>query len=188
MKILTFAASSSRNSINKKLVQHAGERLRTTVLPSAELVSLQLEDYDMPVYSIDREKEQGILPPARRFFEMIGAVDALIVSYAEHNGCYTAAFKNVFDWASRIDAKVFQGKPMVLLATSPGGRGAKRVLETAVELAPYAGGEVLGSLSVPKFGANFDVERGLLTDSGLSSQLDTVLASLAERLNSNGRA
>jgi len=56
--------------------------------------------------------------------------DALLISYAEHNGNYSAAYKNLYDWASRIDAKVFQGKPTVVLATSPGPGGRRSTLDS----------------------------------------------------------
>ncbi len=102
MKILAFAASSSRNSINKALGTHATSRLQAEFLPDAEVEILDLNDYEMPLYSIDRERECGIPAHAQRFFEQIGQADALVISYAEHNGTYTAAFKNLFDWTSRI--------------------------------------------------------------------------------------
>jgi NAD(P)H-dependent FMN reductase len=39
---------------------------------------------------------------------------------AEHNGNYSASFKNVFDWCTRISGKVFQEKAMLLMASSQG--------------------------------------------------------------------
>jgi chromate reductase len=114
MKILAFAASSSSNSINKKLVTYAA-----SLLNNAEIEILDINDYEMPLYSEDKEEELGQPDAAKIFFKKIGAADALLISYAEHNGSYTAAYKNLFDWASRIEPKVYQGKPMVMLATSP---------------------------------------------------------------------
>jgi len=78
----------------------------------------------MPLYSEDREKKLGQPDAAKRFFNKIGTADALLISYTEHNGSFTAAYKNLFDWTSRIDPKVYQGKSMVLLSTSPGPGGA----------------------------------------------------------------
>ena len=118
MKVLAFAASSSSNSINKKLVTYAA-----SLLSNAEVEILDINDYEMPLYSEDKEKELGQPEAAKRFFNKIGAADALLISFAEHNGSYTAAYKNLYDWTSRIDPKVYQGKPMVMLATSPGPGG-----------------------------------------------------------------
>ena len=97
---------------------------------------------------------------------------------AEHNGLYTAAYKNLFDWASRIDQKVYQQKPMVLLATSPGGRGASNVLKIASESAPHFGMDVKATVSIPSFQDNFDVEKQELTNPDLITQIDHALQSL----------
>lgn len=186
MKLLTFAASSSHNSINRALVRHAASRLRAEFLfglePGLEIAELDLNEYEMPIYSIDRERATGIPEPARRFFDQIGAADALLISSAEHNGFYTAAFKNVFDWASRIAMKVFQGKPMVALSTSTGSRGGANVLDAALRSAPHFGAEIVASLSVPRFHDNFDLDRQTLTDEGLAEQLGVVLSRFAEHL------
>jgi NAD(P)H-dependent FMN reductase len=173
MKILAFAASSSKTSINKRLATYAA-----SFVQNAEVEVLDLNDYELPLFSVDKEAELGSPDLAAKFFKKIGDSDALIVSFAEHNGSYTAAWKNLFDWCSRIDQKLYQNKPMVMLATSPGGRGAQTVLGTAVESAPHFAGDVKASLSVPSFQDNFDVESGTLTNEELRDQLKSAVESL----------
>jgi NAD(P)H-dependent FMN reductase len=70
---------------------------------------LDLNDFEMPLFSVDREQAGGIPDFAHQFYKKVGAADALLVSFAEHNGSYSAAYKNLFDWTSRIDNKVYQG-------------------------------------------------------------------------------
>ena len=55
---------------------------------------------------------------------------------------------------------------MLLLSTSPGGRGAKTVLEIAVESFNRRGGQVIASFSLPSFSQNFRPGEGI-TDSAL---------------------
>ena len=159
MKVLAFAASSSKNSINKKLATYAA-----SLVERAEVEVVDINDYEMPLYSSDKEAELGHPEFAKAFLKKIELSDALVISFAEHNGSYTAAYKNLFDWCSRVVKKVFQGKPLLLLATSPGGRGAATVLDAAVNSAPHFDGKVVGSLSVPSFAENFDVENNQLTN------------------------
>jgi chromate reductase len=173
LKILAFAATSSRNSINKALISYA-----ETLLDDEEVEIIDINEYEMPLYSVDRERETGIPEEAMRFYEMIGDADALLISFAEHNGYYTAAYKNLFDWTSRIDKKVYQGKPAVLLATSPGPGGARRVLQAAKESAPIFGMDVQADLSIPRFYEIFDMENDLVTDSEVRGQLELALAKL----------
>jgi len=166
MKIIAFAASNSKKSINKQLVTYAAN-----LLAGAQVEVLDLNDYELPLFSVDKEQELGQPQLAQDFFTKIGASDALIISFAEHNGSYTAAYKNIFDWCSRINQKIFQNKPLVLLSTSPGERGAAKVLATAVNSAPYFNGELKASLSVPSFYQNFDVESGKVSNSEIQEQL-----------------
>jgi len=173
MRVLAFAASTSRNSINRQLLDHAIRVLTTDIAPDVEVETIDLIDYEMPIFSVDREAEDGIPQEAHDLFAKIGASDAVLVSFAEHNGYYTAAYKNTFDWMSRIDIKVYQGKPTVMLATSPGPRGGRNVLKTAVTSAPFFGNDVRGELSVPSFGDNF--EAGALVE---SDHIDALAAAL----------
>ena len=166
MKLLAFAASSSSASINKQLVAYAA-----SLLPQFDLELLDIHDFELPLFSEDRERELGQPELAKQFLTKIGAADALLISFAEHNMSYTAAWKNLYDWCSRIDANVYQGKPLVLLSTSPGGRGGANVLEAALNSAPRFGADVKGSLSIPSFYENFDSERGELTNAELQAKL-----------------
>ena len=172
MAILAFGASNSRNSINKALVTYAATLIK------ADVEIIDLNDYEMPIYSQDREQEDGIPAQAQQFYEKIGQADGLLISFAEHNGNVTAAYKNLFDWTSRISQKVYQGKPAVLLATSPGGGGAQSALATAKGSAPYFAMDVKVALSVPSFYDNFDVEIGRIKNDDIQAQLESALATL----------
>jgi NAD(P)H-dependent FMN reductase len=175
MKILAFAASNSRKSINKDLIRYAA-----TLLPDDDVDIIDINDYEMPIYNIDLEEAHGIPEAASRFLDKIAKADALLISYAEHNGNYTVAYKNLFDWASRVDRKVYQDKPIVMLSTSPGAGGARSVLSLAVESAHYFAGRVVASLSVPEFFKNFDRDEGVLINKDLAAQLKETLLSLQE--------
>ena len=112
-KILAFGASSSKKSINKRFAVYVAH-----CVPNADVNVLDLNDYEMPIYSIDRENEDGIPDLAYTFKEQFKNSDAVVISFAEHNATYTSAFKNIFDWISRIDKNIWHNKPMFLLATS----------------------------------------------------------------------
>lgn len=176
MKILAFGASNSQTSINKQLVTHAADIIRTDILPEADIDLIDLNDFEMPLFSIDREKADGIPQPAHDFLNKIKAADALLISFAEHNSSYTAAYKNLYDWASRIEAKVYQGKQAIVLSASPGGRGGASVMATVLNVAPYQGLNVKAHLSVGKF---YDVfKKGALMDENLSKSLRDALSQL----------
>ncbi|WP_305368968.1 NADPH-dependent FMN reductase [Photobacterium leiognathi] len=173
MKLLAFAATNSQQSINRALVTYAASQVNAD-----EVEILDLNDFEMAIYSIDRENVSGIPEQAQLFFDKIGQADAVLISFAEHNGTYTAAYKNIFDWASRINQKFYQQKPVIMLATSPGPGGAKNVLDTAVTSAPFFDANVVGSLSIPSFYENFDLEKQTLINEELNSQLISLVTKL----------
>ena len=176
MKLLAFAASNSKKSINKQLVTYAA-----SLLEGADVEVLDLNDYEMPLFSVDKEEELGHPALAKAFLAKIAACDALIISFAEHNGTYSVAYKNIFDWCSRAGGKVFQNKPLVLLATSPGARGGASVLAAATNSMPFFAGQVMATLSIPSFFDNFDLEKGILKNEDLKQQLIQAAACLKEQ-------
>jgi NAD(P)H-dependent FMN reductase len=156
MNILAFAGSTSSTSINRELVKFVLKDFQ-----DEEINFIDLNDFSMPVFSVDLEKK-GFPEEAHRFLKAIEECDAIICSLAEHNRSYSAAFKNVFDWASRINVKVFQNKPMLLMSTSPGGYGGGNVMNTAKTFFPQFAADVKDTFSLPKFYENFDLESGVI--------------------------
>ena len=154
MKIIAFGASPSKNSINKKLATYAAH-----LFENAAVEVLDLNDYEMPIYTVDIEKQIGEHKLAQSFLAKIASADLLVVSLAENNGNYTVAFKNVFDWCTRIKKEVFQDKPMLLMATSTGVNGATIVLGIAKNAFPFYGGNIKASFSLPSFDDNFNIEK-----------------------------
>jgi chromate reductase len=168
-KIIAFGASSSKQSINKKLAIYAAGQFN-----NASVEVLDLNDYEMPLFSVDKQKENGMHPLAQEFYNKIGTADLVVISFAEHNGNYSTAFKNILDWTSRINPKTFQEKPTLLLATSPGARGGSSVLNIAVNRFPFQGANVVGSFSLPSFNDNFEEASGI-TNPELKAQFLEVL-------------
>ena len=174
IKIVAFGASSSKASINKQFANYAANRV-----PNAQVNLLDLNDFGMPIYSIDKEEESGVHPLAMEFRKHLDAADGIIISFAEHNGAYSAAFKNIFDWISRGGPNIWGNKPMLLLSASPGPRGAKTVLEIAVgKIGRMTEGDIQ-SFSLPEFDKNFD---NGITDETLLSEFKQTLNAFIKRL------
>ncbi|MBL0101249.1 MAG: NAD(P)H-dependent oxidoreductase [Saprospiraceae bacterium] len=157
MKVLAFGASNSANSINKKFATYAA-----FLIADAKVKILDLNDFEMPLFSVDREAATGHPEAAQKFLDSIALCDLLIISLAEHNGSYSASFKNILDWASRVNGKVFQNKPMLLLSTSPGARGASSVMDAAKTRFPFHGARIISSFSLPEFGKNYSENAGII--------------------------
>ena len=183
MNILAFAASGNRQSINRTLASYAAH-----MIEDASIEVLDIGDYEMPIFSDDREKELGQPEQAKAFFRKISDADAIVVSYAEHNGSYTAAYKNLFDWTSRIDTKVFQSKPVVYLSTSPGPGGAANVLAAAVSSAPHFAANIRASVSVPSFYDNFDVEANRILNPDIQREIHRAMQQLSPNVAGYARA
>lgn len=164
-KIITLGGSNSKASINKKLAEYTGG-----LIENVTLQNIDLNDYEMPMYSIDHENEKGFSETILSLNKIFDSADGFIISLAEHNGAYSAVFKNTYDWLSRIEAKVWRDKPMILLSTSPGGRGGETVLNIALEKFPRMGAKIIGSLSLPSFFDNF--KDGEVVDANLKSKID----------------
>ncbi|EDM44470.1 hypothetical protein SCB49_12900 [unidentified eubacterium SCB49] len=164
-KIIALGGSNSKKSINKALATYVAKQVA-----NSETIVADLNDFNIPQYGIDHEVEHGIPAGATRLHDLIDAADGLVISLAEHNGAYSAAFKSAYDWLSRINPKVWKEKPMLLMATSPGGRGAQTVLGIAKAGFPRLGGNIIADFSLPFFDTNFS-ENGI-KDEALQTELN----------------
>ncbi len=151
MKVIGLAGSNSKQSINRQLVHYVLQKLE-----NAETELLDLNDFEAPLYSPEREDAHGVPAVIIELAKKISATDLFVLSLAEHNGSYSAAFKNTYDWLSRIpNRKVFDGTNLFLMASSTGGRGGQSVLEAAQSRFPRDGANLLATFSLPNFSENF---------------------------------
>lgn len=174
-KVIAFAGSNSKNSINKQLAIYSAG-----LVENVNIEVLDLNDYQLPIYGIDLENEKGIPKNANTFLDLVKTSDGIVLSLAEHNGAYSSVFKNILDWMSRIDGKLWNDIPMLLMATSPGGRGGASVLELAKSRFPYMGGNIVAGFSLPSFGQNFTPEG--IADLELANKLSDAVSRFSKAI------
>lgn len=170
MKLIALAGSSSKHSINKKLASYAA-----TLFNNVEIEILDLNDYELPLFSVEKEKEMGKPEIALAFLNKIESADVIVLSVAEHNAGLTSAFKNIYDWASRQRKEVWGGVPMLLLSTSPGKRGGQSAMEAAKISLPHYGGNIRASFSLPSFNDNFDLEEMKISNKEFDAALKEIV-------------
>lgn len=169
MKLIAMGGSNSSDSINKKLAAYAA-----SLFTKYETEILDINNYSMPLFSKDVEKEIGSPPAVDDFMKKIREADFIVLSVAENNSSFNVGFKNVFDWVSRKGKKVFADKPMLLMATSDGKRGGGYVLEFARNMLPRYGADIKGTFSLPSFFENFETGKGIVNGE-LKAQLLKVI-------------
>lgn len=128
-KLLAFAGSARRDSLNKKLARAAAAAARAS---GAEVTLVDLADLPMPLFDEDLERE-GTPDAVTRWKALLKAHDGFLIASPEHNSSYPALLKNAIDWATRPAAgeatlAAFAGKTAALFAASPGALGGIRML------------------------------------------------------------
>ncbi len=131
IKILAFAGSSRKNSVNKKLLNIAALAAEKE---GANVTVIDLADYPMPIFNQDLEVEQGMPEKAHDFKKLLIEHDGFLMASPEYNSAFSPLLKNVIDWASRAESdnepplQAYKGKVACIMAASPGGTGGLRGL------------------------------------------------------------
>ena len=171
-KILAFSGSNSSKSINQKLVHAAVAHLA----PEAVTV-IDIRDYPLPIHSVDIEA-RGMPENAERLRALFTEHDGFLISCPENNSSMPAILKNLLDWMSRFEGKIFQQKPVLWMSATPGKNGGRTNLKHVAELTPWWGGELAGTFSLPRFGETFDLEAGALREAEHKSELAAAVKAL----------
>lgn len=179
MKILLFAASFRRDSLNKKLIRNAAR-----MMPAGhDLILKEFEEYMMPLYHGDLEANSGIPDAAQKFIQDIAAVDALVISSPEYNAGIPGTLKNAIDWTSRVKPVPWVGKQILLMGASPGMIGTNRGLWQVRQPLEYLGGFVFPEmLGVALADKAFD-EKDLLKEPRMHDSLQKLLIKFADYAN-----
>lgn len=150
VRVLAFAGSARRDSLNKKLAREAARLAREA---GAAATFVDLDEYPMPLYHGDLEAASGMPEHARRLRELFLEHDALLIASPENNSSMTALLKNTIDWLSRdlpgggaqaSGLAPWKGKVAGLMAASPGVFGGIRALPHLRQVLASLGVTVLG--------------------------------------------
>ncbi len=185
-KILAFAGSSRKDSVNKKLVIIAAKAAKNA---GAAVTVIDLADYPMPIYNQDLETEQGMPDKAHDFKQLLIEHDGFLIASPEYNSAFSPLLKNAIDWASRAESKdepplqAFKGKFVSIMAASPGALGGLRGLVFLRMLLANIGMMVLPEqLAIPQAFKAFS-EDGSLVDKDQQKAAEQLGINLVQMFN-----
>ena len=160
MRILAFAASLRRGSLNRKLVEVIAGLLRDL---GGDVDLADFREFDMPLYDGDLQASDGLPPGARALQRRIEAASALVIANPEYNYSIAGPLKNAIDWVSRARPMPWRGRSVYLVSASPGPIGGIRGLwQTRIPL------EGCGSLVFPDMFALAHADRAFGADGALT--------------------
>jgi chromate reductase, NAD(P)H dehydrogenase (quinone) len=174
-RILAFAGSARRESLNRKLLAVAVQAVREA---GCEVTLLDLNEFPLPLYHGDLEDEQGMPAYATRLVELIGAHDALLIASPEYNSFFTPLLKNTIDWCTRADENPFEEKVVAVISASPGVYGGVRSAQHLRHLLLHLGCHLVpAQCSLPRADKAFDTG-GTLTDARALKNVQAVAREL----------
>ncbi len=180
-RILAFAGSARTGSYNKMLVKIAAAGARGA---GAEVTSIDLREFPMPVYDADLEAASGIPETVVSLKTLMKEHDGFLFSSPENNSTISALMKNVIDWASRPLAgerplACFDGKVAAICAASTGALGGIRGLIYLRALLGHMRMIVIpDQKAIPKARDAFEAD-GSLRDKGDQQAVENIGARLA---------
>lgn len=164
-RILAFAGSARRDSLNRKLLAVTVKAVETA---GGEVTLLDLNDYELPLYHGDLEEEKGMPENAERLLALLRDHGGLLVASPEYNSQLTPLLKNTIDWLSRSDDDPFEGKVAAVVSASPGALGGARSMQHARHLLLHLGCHVVPAQCIlPKAHEAFNEDGSLV---GVRSQ------------------
>lgn len=166
-RILAFAGSARRDSLNRKLLAVAVAETRAA---GAEVTLIDLNELELPLYHGDLEDTQGMPANATKLLELLAAHQGLLIASPEYNSFITPLLKNTIDWLSRADDNPFPGKVAAVVSASPGLLGGARSLQHARHLLLHLGCHVVpAQCMLPKAHEAFDAQGHLQDPRALKS-------------------
>ena len=125
LKLLAFAASLKRESLNRKVIELAAGLAREG---GADVDLADFHEFDMPLYNADVQAKSGFPEGAQELGRRIERVDGLMISSPEYNYSLPGPLKNAVDWVSRMKPMPLRGKHGLLLSASTSLVGGLRGL------------------------------------------------------------
>jgi len=168
MRVLAFAASLRRASLNRKLVAVAADVARAA---GAQVDLAEFREFEMPIYDGDLDASAGLPPGAAELRRRLEQTDAMVIAAPEYNYSIAGPLKNAIDWVSRARPMPWRGKSVLLIAASPSPMGGIRGLwQTRIPLEGCGALVFPDMFALPHADQAFD-EQGKLRDPAVEDRL-----------------
>ena len=168
MKILAFAASLRRGSLNRKLIAVAAELARSA---GAEVDLAEFREFELPIYDGDLDAGSGLPSGGLELKRRLDSADAVMIAAPEYNYSIAGPLKNAIDWVSRARPMPWRGKSIYLMSASPSPMGGTRGLwQTRIPLEGCGALVFPDMFALPHANEAFD-ESGRLRDPALAERL-----------------
>jgi chromate reductase len=134
----------------------------------------------LPYFNQDDEGEESAPESVRQLREQLREADALLIVTPEYNRSVPATIKNALDWCSRPHGSgSLLGKPVAIVAASPGPSGGLLALHHLRQVVHAAGAVTVGTkeLAIPSVYKCFDAD-GAFADETVRGWLAQLLAEL----------
>jgi chromate reductase, NAD(P)H dehydrogenase (quinone) len=175
LRVLAFAGSLRKASLNRRLVRAARE-----LAPDG----MEVQIFDLagiPLYNRD-EEARGLPDRVREFHEAIERADAVLIATPEYQHGVPGVLKNAIDWASRPPGEApLLRKPVAIMGATPGMWGTARAQSQLRQTLVYNGCPMVlkPEVLVAKAEDRFDDE-GRLAHEATGNFIRQLLESLAE--------
>ncbi len=166
-KILAFAGSARKDSVNKKLIKIASRGVEEA---GGELTLIDIADYPIPLYNGDLEAAEGLPENAKKLKKLFIEHDGFLFSSPEYNSAISGVFKNLIDWVSRPEDTdpyylvAYKDKVAGLMSASPGNLGGLRGLFVLRNILQNVGTHVIPDLVTVRGAYEAFDENGELKD------------------------
>ncbi len=127
-RILVFAGSIRTGALSGKLAAAAAEEI---ALADADVTTISLADYPLPIFNGDLEVEKGVPENATRLAQLIAANQGIFISTPEYNHGLPPLLTNAIAWVSRLrhtGTLPYRHKVYCLGASSDGRYGGARAI------------------------------------------------------------
>ncbi|HVY19186.1 MAG TPA: NAD(P)H-dependent oxidoreductase [Bauldia sp.] len=180
-RILVFSGSIRSGALSSKLAAAAAKEI---ALNDAEVTTISLADYPLPIYNGDLEHEKGVPENATKLAQLIAANQGVFVSTPEYNHSVPPLLNNAIAWVSRLrhtGTLPYRHKVYCLGGSSDGRYGGARAIIDLRKIIAIGLQGVMIPLRVelPMAQHAFD-EAGALIDEGAERALKSAAKQLVD--------
>jgi NAD(P)H-dependent FMN reductase len=183
-KILVFPGSTRTGSHNVRLAALAAKEL---TLIDADVTSISLADYPLPLYEGDLEANAGAPDNALKLKQMIMAHNGVFIASPEYSASVTPVLKNAIDWVSRVRERgdpayaAFKGRVFAISSASPGRSGGLRSLMALRQILELGCGALVvpEQVAIPQADNAFD-DMDNIVDAGTANLFRAQLTRLVD--------